>query len=170
MTSMELVDIVDRNDKVVDTIDRKSAHATGRLHRVAAVFVFNQSGELYVQEHPSDGKWDHSVGGHVDHSETYAEAAIREAEEELGIKQPLEEIAISIYANERPDMQHMFGIYACVAAPDWEFTPNPDDKVEVVFPMAVTAIREAMQAEPEKFTAGFRITMAEYIRLTKCEA
>lgn len=162
---MELVDIVDRNDNVIDTIDRKAAHASGRLHRVAAVFVFNSEGELYVQEHPSDGKWDHSVGGHVDHGETYAEAAIREAEEELGIQQPLKELVTSLYADEHPNMQHMFGIYTCVAAPDWEFTPNPNDKVEVIFPMAVTAIREAMQTEPEKFTAGFRTTMAEYTRL-----
>lgn len=165
MAAMELVDIVDRNDTVIDTVDRKIAHTTGRLHRVAAVFVFNQSGELYVQEHPRDGKWDHSVGGHVDHGETYTEAAIREAEEELGIKQPLEELMTSVYTNKQPDMQHMFGIYTCVAASDWEFAPNPNDKVEVIFPMAVTAIREAMHAEPEKFTAGFHTTMAEYVRL-----
>jgi isopentenyldiphosphate isomerase len=162
---MELFDIVDRNDNVVGTTDKKTAHSTGQLHRVAAVFVFDQNGELYVQQHPIDGKWDHSVGGHVSQGETYALAAAREAEEELGITQPLEELATSIYADEHPHMQHMFGIYTCVANPDWEFIPNPNDKVEVIFPMSIIAIRETMSSDPEKFTAGFSTTMAEYARL-----
>ena len=162
---MELFDLINKNDEVIGTTDKMTAHSNGDLHRVAAVFVFNEAGELYVQQHPSDGKWDHSVGGHVAQGETYADAAAREANEELGIKQPLTEIATSIYANEHPHMQHMFGIYSCVADPEWKFTPNPDDKVEVIFPMSVMAIRDTMLTEPEKFTAGFRITMAEYTRL-----
>jgi isopentenyldiphosphate isomerase len=162
---MELFDIVDISDKVVGVTDKKTAHSTGQLHRVAAVFVFNQAGELYVQEHPRDGKWDHSVGGHVSQGESYAHAASREAQEELGINQPLEELATSVYADEHPWMQHMFSIYSCVANSEWEFTPNPDDKVEVIFPMSILAIRQAMLEEPEKFTAGFRTTMAEYARI-----
>ncbi len=162
---MELFDLVDKNDNVIGVTDKKTVHATGQLHRVAAVFVFDQNGELYVQQHPIDGKWDHSVGGHVAQGENYAQAASREAEEELGITQPLEEIATSVYADEHPGMQHMFGIYSCVADSNWKFTPNPNDKVEVIFPMSVTAIRQAMLNDPDKFTAGFRITMTEYVRL-----
>lgn len=161
--SKELFDIVDREDNVIGTTDKKTAHATGQLHRVSAVFVFNQDGELYVQVHGSDGRWDHSVGGHVSQGETYALAASREAEEELGITQPLDEITTSLYSDEYPEMQHMFGLYSCVADPSWAFVPN--DEVKVIFPMAVSAIRGAMLEEPDKFTRGFRITMAEYARL-----
>ena len=162
---MELFDIVDRADNIIGTTDKMTAHSNGDLHRVAAVFVFSQTGELYVQQHPSDDKWDHSVGGHVSQGEPYADAAAREAEEELGIKQPLTELATSIYADEHPNMQHMFGLYSCIANPEWKFTPNPNDKVEVIFPMSIMAIRDTMRSDPEKFTAGFRTTMAEYIRL-----
>lgn len=161
--SIELFDIVDRKDNVIGTTDRKTAHSTGELHRVAAVYVFNQKGELFVQQHPRDGKWDHSVGGHVSKGETYAEAATREAEEELGIVQPLEELAVGLSGEEYPYEQHLFGLYSCVADPNWEFVPN--DEVKVIFPMAIEAIRQAMATEPEeRFTRGFRITMDEYIR------
>lgn len=162
--SKELFDIVDIQDNVIGTTDKKTAHETGQLHRVSAVFVFNEAGELYVQEHGSDGKWDHSVGGHVSKGETYAEAAVREAEEELGIKQPLEELTVSLAGDEYPHMQHFFGLYSCVADSSWEFVPN--DEVKVIFPMTIEAIRQAMIDEPEeRFTRGFRITMAEYVRL-----
>jgi len=161
---MELFDIVDSQDTVIGTTDRKTAHTVGHLHRVAAVFVFNEAGELYVQRHLRDGKWDHSVGGHVSKGETYAEAAVREAEEELGITQPLEELATSLSGEEYPQEQHLFGLYTCVAEPGWVFEPN--DEVEVIFPMSLQAIRQAMIDEPEdRFTRGFRITMAEYDRL-----
>ena len=162
--STELFDIVDDRDNVIGTTDKKTAHTEGQLHRVAAVFVFNEKGELYVQQHLRDGKWDHSVGGHVSQGETYAEAAIREAEEELGITQPLEELATGLSGEEYSYEQHLFGLYSCVAERGWEFKPN--EEVQVIFPMSLVAIRQAMIDEPEeKFTRGFRITMAEYDRL-----
>jgi isopentenyldiphosphate isomerase len=161
--STELFDIVDDEDNIIGTTDKKTAHATGQLHRVSAVFVFSQAGELYIQVHGKDGKWDHSVGGHVSKGETYAAAAAREAEEELGITQPLEELATSLSGPEYPEMQHLFGLYACVADPSWKFVPN--DEVKEIFPMSIPAIRQAMIDEPEeRFTRGFRITMTEYVR------
>ncbi len=160
---MELFDLIDPGDTVVGTTDKKTAHANGDLHRVSAVFVFNQAGELYVQVHGKDGKWDHSVGGHVSKGETYAQAAKREAQEELGITQPLKELAISLAGDEYPEMQHMFGLYECIADPSWKFVPN--DEVKEIFPMTIDAIRQAMIDEPhDRFTRGFRITMAEYVR------
>jgi isopentenyldiphosphate isomerase len=159
----ELFDIVDMQDTVIGTSDKKTAHTTGSLHRVATVFVFNKEGELYVQVHSRDGKWDHSVGGHVRKGESYKEAASREAKEELGIDQPLEELATSLRGQEYPHEQHMFGLYTCIADSTWKFTPN--DEVKMIFPMRLEAIQKAMIDEPEeRFTRGFRITMAEYIR------
>lgn len=161
--SKELFDIVDRNDQVIGTTDKKTAHELGQLHRVSAVYVFNQAGELYVQVHGTDGKWDHSVGGHVSKGETYSQAAVREAKEELGIDQPLEELATSLMGDEHPHMQHLFGLYTCIADPSWEFVPN--DEVHEIFPMSIEDIRHAMATGPkERFTRGFRITMDEYVR------
>ena len=158
----ELFDIVDRDDNVIGTTDKETAHTTGQLHRVAAVFVFNQAGELYIQVHKRDGKWDHSVGGHVQKGETYAEAAAREAEEELGITLPLTEIATSLAGEEYSYEQHLFGLYTCAVGPEWEFVPN--DEVNNIFATPLDEIVRAMETEPEdRFTKGFRITMAEYL-------
>jgi len=167
--SIELFDLVDSNDNVIGVTNKLDAHATGKLHRVAAVFVFNEVGELYVQQHPRDGKWDHSVGGHVSKGETYAEAAAREAEEELGITQPLKELAVSLSGEEYSYERHFFGLYSCVAGSGWKFEPN--EEVKVIFPMSLAEIRQAMIDEPEeRFTRGFRITMGEYDRLNSSQS
>ncbi|MDB5180776.1 MAG: hypothetical protein JWO54_536 [Candidatus Saccharibacteria bacterium] len=38
--STELFDIIDRQDYIIGTTDRQTAHTEGLLHRVAAVFIF----------------------------------------------------------------------------------------------------------------------------------
>lgn len=156
----ERFDIVDRNDQVIGTTDKETAHREGQLHRVAAVFVFTPTGELYIQEHKSDRKWDNSVGGHVRAGESYAQAAVREAKEELGITDELTELATSIHGPEYPHMQHFFGLYMCTPGTNWQFIPN--DEVDTIIPLPVPEIVSLMQSDPDRFTKGFLITMAKY--------
>jgi len=61
------------------------------LHPVVHLHVFNTDGKLFLQKRAmtkdiQPGKWDTSVGGHIDIGETVEMALIREAREELGLK------------------------------------------------------------------------------------
>lgn len=161
--SKELFDVVNRHDEVIGVTDKEKAHATGELHRVGAVYVFDTEGRLYVQVHKkSGGLYDHSVGGHIAQGETYEEGTKREAEEELGVTQLLKKVSV-FYSDEGPSMQHMFGLFECVADASWTFVPN--EEVEEVIAMTIDEIRELMQEQPHKFTGGFINTMNEYTRL-----
>ncbi len=88
----EMFDIVDENDRVIGQAPRSECHGNPALvHRVAHVLVFNSRGELLLQKRSQakdiqPGKWDTSVGGHLDPGESYLEAACREMREELGIE------------------------------------------------------------------------------------
>jgi isopentenyldiphosphate isomerase len=158
----ELLDIVNVDDRVIGITDKETAHQTGQLHRVVAVYVLNNIGELYVQIHKSSGGlFDHSVGGHVSSGESYEEAAIREADEELNITEPLTHLA-TFYSQDEP-YRHMFGLFSCTVNEEWEFVPN--DEVSEVVPMPIDNVFLLMKSNPEKFTGGFLNTMEEYLRI-----
>jgi isopentenyldiphosphate isomerase len=165
---MELFDLVDRNDKVIGVIDKKTAHSNRDIHRIVAVFVFDKNGDLYVQEHLiSNNILDHSVGGHVDKGESYDAAAAREAKEELGLSAPLSKVSV-FYSDETlsgVNIIHFIGLYECRAPKDWKFTEN--EEVKHIYPMSLEKIVEGMNNNPKNYTGGFKNTMYEYIRRKK---
>ena len=83
--------IVDDEGHVVGAATRGECHNGSRLlHPVVHLHVFNSRGEVYLQKRPEwkdiqPGKWDTSVGGHMDYGETPEQALTREVREELGI-------------------------------------------------------------------------------------
>lgn len=88
----ELFPIVDEEGCVIGKETRSVCHSGSMLlHPVVHVHVFNSKGELYLQQRAlskdiQPGKWDTSVGGHVDFGEEINIAAERETREELHIK------------------------------------------------------------------------------------
>jgi isopentenyldiphosphate isomerase len=89
--SEERFPVVDEMGKVVGSATRGECHNGSRLlHPVVHLHVFNSRGEVYLQRRPEwkdiqPGKWDTSVGGHVDFGETPEQALLREVREELGV-------------------------------------------------------------------------------------
>ena len=91
--SEEILEVVDGEDRVLGTERRGVIHAEGLMHRSAQVLLFNTSGELFLQKRSMDkdefpGLWDSSAAGHLAPGESYHQCALRELEEELGIRHP----------------------------------------------------------------------------------
>jgi isopentenyldiphosphate isomerase len=85
----EIFDVVDASDRVIGQKPRGIVHSEGLLHRAVHVLIVNEEGTVFLQKRSmgkdsAPGKWDSSASGHLDAGEGYAEAAIREVEEELG--------------------------------------------------------------------------------------
>ncbi len=91
MSIDEIFDIVDEKGKKTGEAARGRVHGNPALtHRAVHIMVINSRGELYLQKRAENkdiqpGKWDTSVGGHVNRGEEVEAAAAREAGEELGI-------------------------------------------------------------------------------------
>ncbi|MFC1511960.1 NUDIX domain-containing protein [Candidatus Latescibacterota bacterium] len=88
---MERFSVLDESGTVIGCASRDECHSgTFLLHGVVHLLAFNDSGELLLQKRSTTkdiqpGKWDTSVGGHINEGETVAEALAREMAEELGI-------------------------------------------------------------------------------------
>jgi isopentenyl-diphosphate delta-isomerase type 1 len=92
MSTEEIFETVDEDGNVIGRATRSQVHADKSLiHRSVHVHVFDNKGRLFVQKRAAGkdvqpGKWDTSVGGHVDAGESVEQAALREMAEELGIE------------------------------------------------------------------------------------
>jgi len=107
MVTEEYVDLVSEDDEVIGRALRKECHGNPKLvHRAVHVLLFNARKQLLLQKRSASkdvqpGKWDTSVGGHLDPGEGYYVAARREMFEELGVSGvPLTELYHSKIRNE----------------------------------------------------------------------
>ncbi|MET9554098.1 NUDIX domain-containing protein [Streptomyces sp. NPDC006645] len=89
-SSDEIIDIVDEHDHVVRQATRGEAYAKGLRHRCVFVLARDADDRIFVHRRTPTkaafpSHYDMFVGGVVDAGETYDDAALREAEEELGV-------------------------------------------------------------------------------------
>jgi len=86
----EILDIVDENDEVVGQYPRGEAYARGLRHRCVFIQARDATGRIFVHRRTPTklvfpSLYDMFVGGVVGAGESYDGAALREAEEELGV-------------------------------------------------------------------------------------
>ena len=96
---MELVDIVDENNKLTGQIEERwVAYEKGLWRRTVSCWIMNEKGEVLLQKRTANkirnpNKWA-KTGGQVEAKETVEEAIYREVKEELGIEIPKEQIKV----------------------------------------------------------------------------
>lgn len=107
MSTDDWVDLVDDNDSSIGQALRRECHGNPKLiHRAVHVLLFNDQQQLLLQRRSKQkdiqpGRWDTSVGGHLDPGEGYRAAAVREMCEELGVAGvPLTELYHSKIRNQ----------------------------------------------------------------------
>ena len=91
----EHVILVDEHDKALGTIPKMEAHTKGLLHRAFSVFIFNNKGQLLMQQralnkYHSAGLWTNTCCSHPRNNESTIDAAQRRLKEEMGIECTLE--------------------------------------------------------------------------------
>jgi isopentenyldiphosphate isomerase len=91
LSADEVIDIVDEGDRVIGTSRRADASARGLRHRCAFILARDADDRIFVHRRTArklvfPSLYDMFVGGVVGAGESYDEAALREAEEELGVR------------------------------------------------------------------------------------
>ncbi|MEW1791509.1 MULTISPECIES: NUDIX domain-containing protein [Streptomyces] len=107
-SSDEIIDIVDEHDHVVRQASRGEAYAQGLRHRCVFVLARDAENRIFVHRRTATktvfpSRYDMFVGGVVGAGETYDEAALREAEEELGVSGLPRPVPVFTFLYETPD-------------------------------------------------------------------
>jgi len=85
------LDIYDENEQIIGRATRAEIHRAGLLHREVHVWFYTPQGEVIFQHRaPNKDTYpdllDATVGGHVEIGDNYLDSAIKETEEETGLK------------------------------------------------------------------------------------
>ena len=102
----EIIAVVDENDNVIGETTRKDAHEKGLWHREVFIHLINSQKQVLLHKRVDNHLWDHSSSGHFPKDQSYEEAALREFEEELGIRLAPDEFKEILYEKFRKEKQN----------------------------------------------------------------
>jgi isopentenyldiphosphate isomerase len=130
MNVEEIFPLVNEKGEVIGLAPRRVCHNGSKLlHPVVHLYVFNSEGALYLQKRSAQKdiqpeKWDISAGGHINLNESPEEALLREAFEELNIRDfSSRKIWEHVYENP---FEKQYA-YSFVTVYDGVISPNPDE-------------------------------------------
>lgn len=168
---MEKLLLVNEKDEVVGTEEKMKCHlGKGMLHRAFSVYVFNEKGEILIQQRSKEKPlwplyWSNSCCSHPRPGESYLEAGERRLQEELGFSCPLRKIDNFLYQAkykevgwEREVLTIMYGFYQGKVKPapgevnDWKWI-SPEKLIK------------DMEKNPEKYTPWFKRGFKRYLKI-----
>lgn len=167
MDADEYLEIVNEKGEIIGSAQRSEIHGNPSLmHKVVHILVFNRKGDLLLQKRSKNkdvapGKWDTSVGGHVEAGEDLLGSCKREMLEELGITEFEPEYLYS-YIHRNNYESELVSTYLCVY--DDEISYNMTEIDEIRF-WKIQEIKEAMGQKifSDNFEDEFRNYLSKYL-------
>ena len=168
MENTEFVILVDEQDNELGTMEKMEAHEKGLLHRAFSVFLFNDEGEILLQQrafskYHSGGLWTNACCSHPRSGESTLDAAHRRMKEELGMDCDITEQFSFIY-NKKLDkglteheLDHVF-----MGKFNGEFELNPEE-VNTVKYISTDELLLQIKNHPENYTEWFKICLNEVL-------
>jgi len=168
----ELVVLVDKQDNQVGLMPKMEAHEKAVLHRAFSVFIFNDRGELMLQQraahkYHSPLLWTNTCCSHQRDGESNVEAGKRRLEEEMGFVTEVKEVFSFIYKAPfdngltEHELDHvMVGKFNGVP----QINKN---EVEAYKWMTLADVKSDIAQNPETYTEWFKIIFDKsYEKLT----
>ncbi len=154
--------LVDGDDREIGTLSKALCHdGDGVLHRAFSLFLFNDDGELLMQQRSADkrlwpGYWSNSCCSHPRRGETLDVATRRRLDDELNVEAELEHIYRFRYsvsfgaAGSENELCHVY-----LGRIGSEPCPNDSEIASVRF-VSASALEAEMRDSPERFTPWFQ--------------
>jgi isopentenyldiphosphate isomerase len=152
----ELLDLVDKDDKVIGTINRNDyarlmSEELGYI-RAAELFIVNSKGQVYAPIRTANktiapNGYDYSADGHVEAGDDYLSTIIREAKEELTIEIHREELEL-VSKRILDKIRYIQCIYLLHSDDTPKF--NPDDFVNAEWLYPEEILHKINEGHPAK--------------------
>ena len=164
---MDQVILVNEQDEPIGTMEKIEAHEKALLHRAFSVFIFNDAGELMLQQRAADKYhspllWTNTCCSHQKVGETNIEAGKRRLQEEMGFSTDLKDVCSFIYHAPFDNglTEHEFD-HVLTGVYNKEPNLNPDE-AEAYKWMSLEDVKTDMKQHPEVYTAWFLIIFEKF--------
>ncbi len=163
----ERVVLVNPQDEVLGLMEKMQAHENALLHRAFSVFLFNDKGEMLLQQraagkYHSPLQWTNACCSHPRENESYLDAAKRRLQEELGISTELTERFNFLYKADVGQglWEHELD-YVFTGEYNGDFALNPEEVADIKY-ISIDELKREIEEFPERYTEWFKIIWDEY--------
>jgi len=162
MMEVQEVILVNEQDEVTGAMEKMEAHRKGLLHRAFSVFIFNNKGELLLQQralnkYHSGGLWTNSCCSHPCPGEGVHEAAQRRLQQEMGFSTEIKKIFDFVYlANFENGLTEYEFDHVFAGEYEGGVHFNPHEVMDYCY-KSLEELRNSLQEQPHKFTAWFHL-------------
>ncbi len=165
--TIEKVILVDEQDNAIGEMEKLEAHQKGLLHRAFSVFIFNDKGQMLLQQralskYHSGGLWTNTCCSHPMPNENNLAAAKRRLMEEMGMEAELEHKDFLLYKAKfengltEHEYDHIF-----IGKTNQQPKINKAE-VENFEWLTVTEIKEKLKLNPELYTYWFKMAIDRF--------
>lgn len=156
--------LVNAHDEPIGVMEKMEAHRMPHLHRAFSIFLFNNKGEMLLQQraqgkYHSPGLWTNACCSHPYPGEAIADAANRRLKEELGIEVPLTKAFSFTYQAEFDNglFEHEYD-HVFVGEFNGVLHPDPQEVGDYGY-KSIDAIKADLESKPALYTPWFKIAM-----------
>ncbi len=159
---MEKLILVTEQDEAIGTMEKMEVHRKGLLHRAFSVFIFNDKGQMLLQQRAAakyhGGRlWTNACCSHPREGETIEQAATRRLQEEMGFTTALQSAFSFIYNEPAGNdlIEHEYD-HVFVGKYNSKITPNKEEVQDYCY-SSMEDIKAAIASHPQKYTVWFKI-------------
>lgn len=155
--------LVDADDRELGFMSKARCHdGDGVLHRAFSLFLFNEAGEMLLQQRSRSkrlwgGYWSNTCCSHPRRGETMEIATERRLQDELGVRADLEFVYKFGYQARFDDSGSENELcYVYLGTTTSRVHPN-EHEIEAVRYLSAEALQQELESDPGRFSPWFRM-------------
>lgn len=155
--------LVDENDRETGYESKALCHdGDGLLHRAFSIFLFNEAGELLLQQRSRSkrlwgGYWSNTCCSHPRRHETMPQATSRRLHDELGVSADLEHVYRFVYRARFGDLGSEFEL-CHVYLGRMSGSPSPNGhEIEALRYVSADVLAAELAAAPDRFSPWLKL-------------